>query len=141
MTSHLNLKNQPFLVVLIQTHIDEQRLNGNCVFQKIDDFRNAGPNCHLLSNANLVIAPLFTLKFDAIDIGQSMSSGAKLRLVSQPLPRPRMVLREISEACPEIDIDFLDTRKLADLIPKKPRLRSARSENDAYFPDNEALSI
>lgn len=141
MTRHVNLKSQPFLVVLIQTHIDEQRLNGNCVFREIADIPKAGTNCPLLSKARLVIAPLFTLKFDAIDIGQKMSSGAKLRLVSQPLPRPNMVLREIAEACPEIDIDFVDIRKLADLLPKKPRLRSALSESDAYFPDNGVLSF
>lgn len=135
------MKSQPFLVVLIQTHIDEQRLNGNCVFREIADIPKAGTNCPLLSKARLVIAPLFTLKFDAIDIGQKMSSGAKLRLVSQPLPRPNMVLREIAEACPEIDIDFLDVQKLGNLLPKKPRLRSARSESDAYFPDNGVLSF
>ena len=139
MTRHLNFKSQPFFVVLIQTHIDEQRLNGKCVFQKIDDFQKTEPVCHLLAKANLVIAPLFTLKFDAIDIGQRMSFGASLGIVSKPLPRPGMVLREISDACPKIDVDFLDSRKLAALLSKNTKLLSDRFENDAYFPGNGAL--
>ena len=133
MTRHINFKSQPFFVVLIQTHIDEQRLNRKCVFQKTE------PVCHLLAIANLVIAPLFTLKFDAIDIGQRMSFGASLGIVSKPLPRPGMVLREISDACPKIDVDFFDSRKLAALLSKNTKLLSDRFENDAYFPGNGAL--
>ncbi len=60
---------------------------------------------------DVVISPLFTLKYDAIDVGKLIMKhvpNALLLLQGPTLPRPGMILKEIIGECPELNVDIFD---------------------------------
>lgn len=111
MTRRPDLNTSQRVVALIETKIGEQSLNSRDKIYELEQFSKSHFETLNFIQPEFVICPLFTLTFDVIDIGKAMADirlDAELLIVSPPLPRPGMVLREINDACPRIRVSFFD---------------------------------
>lgn len=100
--------------VLIQARIGEDYLNPDHDVHRFKDLSTLTPLELGQIAPNIVVCPLFTLRFDAIDVGKLMIKAgvnAKLLIEAPTLPRPGIVVREISEACPGLNFDFFDMQR------------------------------
>lgn len=114
MTSRKDNPSNQQLVVSIETDFSEQRINhGRFVF-KTETWSRISANKLANLAPRFVICPLFNNRFDAIDVGKLLLDAkidSKLLIKSPPLPRPTMVLREISDHCPELAVEFFETAR------------------------------
>lgn len=65
---------------------------------------------------HFVVSPILTSGFDILDLGtrlwQLRFEGAYRVLTEVPLPNPGLVLREVRDQCPGLDVDLLSIDKL-----------------------------
>ncbi len=102
------------ILVLIQSTINENYLNPSCEVHRIKTISDLSTEILKQINPGIVLCPLFTLRYDAIDVGKMILEAevnSKLLIESPTLPRPAMVAREISTACPELNFDFFDMQR------------------------------
>lgn len=110
MTSPREVPEINNLVVVIEADIGEQTLNRFWKFLHVPSLSELSFPDLLVKQPGTVICPLIFGRFDAIDVGQSITSlprRPRLLVQSPILPRPKMVLNELQEACPRLHIEFL----------------------------------
>ncbi len=65
---------------------------------------------------NMIVSPLLTAGFDCIELAQLLSTlkyeGA-YRALTQALPSPEIVVREIGNLCPGLDFDVIEMPEIA----------------------------
>ncbi|MDG2340334.1 MAG: hypothetical protein P8L32_03950 [Paracoccaceae bacterium] len=111
MTRRPELNTSQRVVALIEANIGEQSLNPMDKIFELDQFTSSNFTKLTEFQPEIIICPLFTMTFDAIDVGKMMVDtlvDAKLLLLSPTLPRPGMVLHEIKEACPNLNVDYFN---------------------------------
>ena len=99
------------VIVLIQSKIDEDYLNPNCDVHRFQHLSQLTAIRLRKLKPHIVLCPLITPRYDAIDVGRLITnagSNTKLLIETPTLPRPGMVAREISQACPDLNFDFFD---------------------------------
>lgn len=97
-------------VVLIEAEIDEQTLNGFGEIVRISSFDGLCEDVLHKHRPGTVICPLIFGRFDAIDVGNLLTSlhlPARLLVKPPHLPRPSMVLSELRATCPLLRIELL----------------------------------
>ena len=60
----------------------------------------------------IVLSPVLAHEFDCIDLSQllhSMEFQGPYRAISQDIPKPDMVVREIRQLCPGLEFDILES--------------------------------
>ncbi len=60
---------------------------------------------------SVVLSPLLANGFDCIDLAENLVAAGftgRYRAVTQTLPNPHLVVREIRQLCPGLDFDLLD---------------------------------
>lgn len=58
----------------------------------------------------VIMSPLLSTGFDCIDLAEVLSGvgyEGRYRVVTKRLPKPNVVIREISQLCPKLDFDLL----------------------------------
>ena len=114
MTDHDDPISDPKNVLLIEVALDRDCITAHDNFHRAEKFAELTADDFTRFAPNVVICPLFKPRFDAIDVGTMMlghTPGALLLVDCPALPRPRMVLNEITKACPALRIDLFDRAK------------------------------
>ena len=61
-------------------------------------------------NPTLVISPILAPSFDCIELSlllHNIGFTGKYRAMAQDLPKPELVVREVSQMCPRLDFDIV----------------------------------
>ena len=75
------------------------------------DFRDITAETLARFKPDILLCPLFVPAFDARDVAMRLAElGYKglLRAVTQPLPRPELVIAEVSLVAPDLDFDLFE---------------------------------
>ena len=110
MTRLVQRPPQRFVALQIETRIGEQNFNKSWKITHASDFSKLSEKFLLGLQPDVVICPLFTTRFDVIDVARLMlrtCNQCRILIDAPPLPRPSMVLREIAEACPGTNVAFV----------------------------------
>ncbi|MCC5988463.1 MAG: hypothetical protein JJT95_12335 [Pararhodobacter sp.] len=102
---------QLLLVEVPREHTLLRQLDESVPEPVITRFEMIGPAMLLRIAPVAVIAPLMNARWDITDLAQRLESAAfcgKLLVISAPLPRAELVLRELCNAFPGLDIDLLE---------------------------------
>ena len=97
------------VAIQIETRIGEQSFNKSWKIIHFAEFSKVSENTLLCLGPSTVVCPLFTNRFDVIDVAnllQRANHQCRILIDAPPLPRPAMVLREIRDACPGTDVEF-----------------------------------
>ena len=92
----------------ILTHLRGQQNGPDIVVTRLD---LVGPEMLRRIAPHTVIAPLMRPRWDITDLSQRLEAAefcGKVLAVSEPLPRAELVLRELRNAFPSLDISLLE---------------------------------
>jgi len=114
MSHQIAANTAPNVLVFIQTEIGESYVNPTCKVHRFDTLFDLSADQLSKISPSIIVCPLFTLRYDAIDVGkliQASAVKAKLLIEAPTLPRPAMVAKEINEECPGLNFDFFDIQR------------------------------
>ncbi len=75
-------------------------------------------------NPGIVLCSLFSARFDCMDVAGVLAEAeysGRLQILSIPLPRPHLVLLELKQSFPTLDIEFVALPERPAQAIRKPR--------------------
>lgn len=80
-------------------------------------------------SASVIVSPLATSDFDAYEVAsllQDIEFSGTYRVLSPKIPKRSLVLDELQDAAPDVDIDVLELSETSSLAAKGPLLCQSR---------------